>query len=84
MLFNRALDNPEDARIPEGTTCRGNKFDRPSSNRIIGGVEAKPYSWNWIVHFAHKGCGGSIINRVRTADLKLFIRKVPDRSCNQI
>lgn len=50
--------------IPEGTTCMGNQFSG-GSTRIVGGEEASPHSWKWLVSFFWDGgsmCGGSIIN----------------------
>ncbi|CAG5087846.1 Oidioi.mRNA.OKI2018_I69.PAR.g11646.t2.cds [Oikopleura dioica] len=43
-----------------GLTCEANQ-DTRSAHRIVGGTEAQPASWPWIVRFPMMGCAGSII-----------------------
>ncbi|CBY15051.1 unnamed protein product [Oikopleura dioica] len=51
-------------QLPEGTNCEGNQFYDPDFTKIVGGVEAIPHSWNFIVSLQWDGhfCGGSILN----------------------
>jgi len=34
-----------------------------TGNRIVGGIEAKPHSWPWMVKMYGVGCGGTLIDR---------------------
>jgi len=43
-----------------GLTCQGSQ-DTRSAHRIVGGTEAQPATWPWIVRFPNIGCAGSII-----------------------
>ena len=49
--------------IPENVQCNGNIVS--GSQKIVGGEEAVPHSWNWIARMqfhGYGGCGGSILN----------------------
>merc|ERR1719238_211496 len=52
----------EECLIPEGTFCQGNFAT--GNNKIVGGEEAVPHSWPWIVTLNNGGqyCAGSILN----------------------
>ena len=51
--------------VPDGLFCEKNFGSETDQNRIVGGEEAEPHSWNWIVSLQTKLdghiCGGSII-----------------------
>lgn len=59
MTTTRPITIPqENFRIPRGLICRD------QGNRIVGGMEAIPHSWPWVVriYFGFTGCGGTIID----------------------
>lgn len=52
--------------IPSSSTCGRAAFP-PSSTRIVGGQEATPHSWPWLVSLQYHGshfCGGTLIVNV--------------------
>jgi len=53
----------DDCIIPDNVQCNGNVLS--DFDKIVGGEEAVPHSWNWIVRMQFNGfggCGGSILN----------------------
>ena len=52
----------DECLIPEGTNCQGNFLT--GWNKIVGGAEAVPNSWNFIVSIqsSYHYCGGSVLS----------------------
>ena len=48
-----------------GVRCGVPAISPSVSERVVGGVEAVPHSWPWMVSLQHNGrhfCGGSLVN----------------------
>jgi hypothetical protein len=65
----KPMDEPEVGHPP--TQC-GQQAVEPKYTRIVGGEDAAPYSWPWLVSLQYRGghfCGGTLI-----VSYKIFLK----------
>jgi len=51
--------------VVDGDTCGIPAVEPNTDMRVVGGTEAEPHSWPWMVSLQYEGnhfCGGSLIN----------------------
>ena len=61
------IKTPEVELGPVPTTC-GKQAVSPIRTRIVGGQEARPHSWPWLVSLQYENnhfCGGTLIVRIK-------------------
>ena len=75
---------PNLSRIPPGLVCQRHQQQQEEESRIIGGLEAVPNSWPWIVDITFGGavCAGTIIDNksiLTAAHCCIIQRNNPER-----